>query len=641
MNSVESQFAAQPGAKNAYAVLSQRARWLQGRVQSSLLTALLIYKLLTLFAFVPLMQSLWAMALRFSPTQYITTDNLAGLLRAPTLLAAIFVIVTCTAWWALFEFALILCGLDYARHSQRCRLLPLLRRAALSIRHAFLPKNWGALLYAAVLLPFTNVFLTSNYISQLAVPEYIAEVIHGNLLGHIAYTVVFLLLCALSVGWILSLHYFILEGKDFRAAHHAAFAWIREHPVKKVLMLARWYLRVLIKCVLLVLLPSLMLYILLAMVGLYSNILMLALWRSYLLILLPFSVYLLDCLMTLSFEAFLSAAYYEQADAVSPEDSALNSQHYRKRGRLFLGTAWTVILLAWLSVGLAAAVMPDVAQALVSYFVPATTVTSHRGYSAVAPENTLPAFEAAINAGADCAELDVQMTKDGVVMVTHDTNLKRTTGCNANIYDLTYDEVRALDAGSFMGAEFAGTKIPTLQEVLDLCKGRIRLNIEIKSSSVTPDLEAETARLITENGWVNDCVVTSLDYNSLVKVKQAAPEIRCGYILAVGVGNYYDLPAADFFSVESTFITSGMVQQLHQRGKTVSAWTIDREDDARKMQELGVDDIITGDPLMVQRVLAESSENEQLLESFRDFFYEFLPQRDDPFAEIQSLLASA
>lgn len=641
MNSVESPSTAQPGAKSAYACLAQRARWLQGRVQSSLLTALLIYKLLTLFAFVPLMQYLWATALRFSPTQYITTDNLAGLLHAPTLLVAILVIVTCTAWWALFEFALILCGLDYARHSQRCRLLPLLRRAALSIRHAFLPKNWGALLYAAVLLPFTNVFLTSDYISQLAVPEYIAEVIHGNPIGHVAYTIIFFLLCALSVGWILSLHYFILEGKSFRDAHRAAFAWIRERPVRKIVMLARWYLRVLIKCSLLVLLPSLVLFAILAAIGLYSNILMLALWRSYLLILLPFSGYLLDCLMTLSFEAFLSSAYYEQEGTASAEDFAANQQRYRKRGRLFLVTSWGVILAAWLGLGLAAAIIPDVAQALVAYFVPTTTVTSHRGYSAVAPENTLPAFEAAINAGADCAELDVQMTKDGVVMVTHDTNLKRTTGCNANIYDLIYDEVRALDAGSYMGAEFASTKIPTLQEVLDLCKGRIRLNIEIKPSSVTPDLAAETARLITENGWVNDCVVTSLDYNSLVAVKQAAPEIRCGYILAVGVGNYYDLPAADFFSVESTFITSGMVQQLHQRGKTVSAWTIDRESDARRMLDLGVDDIITGDPLMVKRVLAENSDEEQLLVSFRDLFHAYIPQRDDPFAEIQSLLAAA
>ena len=630
-------------AKSPYAGLSQAARWLQGRVQSALLAALLLYKLLTVLIFVPLMQQLWAAALRLSPTHYITTDNLTGLLRSPLLLGAILVIVICTAWWALYEFALIICGLDYARHGQRCALFSLLRRAAFSIRHAFLPKNWGALLYAAVLIPFTNVFLTSNYISQLAVPEYIAEVIHANPLTHVAYTVIFLLLCALSICWVLSLHYFIIEGRSFRDAHRTAFAWIREHPLQNLWMLVRWDLRVVFKSALFFMLPLLVLFVALAGIGLYSNILMLALWRSYLLILLPFLSYLVDCLATLSVESFLSAVYYERGSTASPmPERAAGDKPHRRKGQLFLVTSCTAVVLVWGLLGLLTAAIPDAADVLVSYFVPATTVTSHRGYSAAAPENTLPAFEAAIQAGADCAELDVQMTKDGVVMVTHDTNLKRTTGKNANIYDLTYDEVRMLDAGSYMGAAFAGTKLPTLQEVMDLCKGRIRLNIEIKSSPRTPDLAAETARLIVENGWVDDCVVKSLDYTSLVEVKQTAPEIRCGYILAVGVGNYYDLPAADFFSVESTFITSGMVQQLHQRGKTVSAWTIDREDGAREMIDLGVDDIITGDPVMVRRVLAESTENEELLESFRDLFYAFVPQRgDDPFAAVQDMLASA
>ena len=623
--------------KSPYACLAQTARRLLGCVQSSLLAALLIYKLLTVLAFVPLMQQVWAAALRLSPTQYITTDNLVGLLRSPSLLAAILIIVICTAWWALYEFSLILCGLDDARHGRCCRLFALLRRAAVSIRHAFLPKNWGVLLYAAVLIPFTNVFLTSNYISQLAVPEYIAEVIHANKIGHIAYTIGFLLLCALSVCWVLSLHYFILGGKDFRTAHRAAFAWIRERPFQRLLMLLRWDLRVIVTGALLFLLPSGLLFVLLAGVGLYSNTLMLALWRAYLLVLSPFALYLLDCFTTLFAESFLSAVYYVYDEAL-----VTDSKPYRKRGRLLLFSSCTAVVAVWLVFGLATALVPDMAQSVIAHFVPATTVTSHRGYSAVAPENTLPAFEAAITAGADCAELDVQMTKDGVVMVTHDTNLKRTTGKNANIYDLTYDEVRTLDAGSFMGAEFAGTKLPTLQEVMNLCKGRIRLNIEIKSSPQTPTLAAETARLIVDNGWVDDCVVTSLDYNSLVEVKQTAPEIKCGYILAVGVGNYYDLPAADFFSVESTFITSGMVAQLHLRGKTVSAWTIDREEDARKMLELGVDDIITGDPLMVRRILGESSENEHLLESFRDWLSTFFPQRgDDPFAAIQDMLAAA
>lgn len=538
---------------------------------------------------------------------------------------------------------MILCGLDYARCGQRCHLLPLLGRAAKSIRHALLPKNWGVLLYTAVLIPFTNIFVSSNYISQLAVPEYIAEVIHANPVGHIAYMIAFAALCALALCWVLSLHYFILEGKSFKESHQAAFAWMWEHPLQKLWLLLRWSVRNTLRAALSLLIPVGLLFVVLIAAGLVSNTLMLALWRSSMMLLWPFATYVLDCLLTLMEEAILSAVYYERESGAPLviEKRLPNGKRYHKGGRFIMLLIWLGMLFCWFVVGLAIAAFPDAAAAAAAYFMPSTTVTSHRGYSAVAPENTLPAFEAAINAGADCAELDVQMTKDGVVMLTHDTNLKRVTGKDANIYNLTYEEVRALDAGSFFGAEYAGTKIPTLQEVLDLCKGKIRLNIEIKPNDASPTLEAETARLIVDNGWVDDCVVTSLSYDSLVKVKEAAPQIRCGYIMAVGVGNYYDLPAADFFSVESTFITSGMVQQLHLRGKTVSAWTIDRESDAERMKDLGVDDIITGDPPMVQRVLAESSEDERLLEEVRDLFYELYPRRDDPFVEIQELLKTA
>lgn len=114
------------------------------------------------------------------------------------------------------------------------------------------------------------------------------------------------------------------------------------------------------------------------------------------------------------------------------------------------------------------------------------------------------------------------------------------------------------------------------------------------------------------------CVITSQSYETLHKVKELAPDIPTGYILALGVGNYYDLPDADFFSVETTFITSGMVNQIHLRGKTVSAWTIDREEDAKHMMELGADDLITDKPDMVNELLSQNAEMDTTLLSLRD-----------------------
>ena len=173
--------------------------------------------------------------------------------------------------------------------------------------------------------------------------------------------------------------------------------------------------------------------------------------------------------------------------------------------------------------------------------------------------------------------------------MTDDSSLRRCTGYSANIYDVTYTQVQELDAGRWFHRQFTGSYIPTLEEVLALCKGKAELNIEIKPSTFTPTLEAETVRLIHAYDYGSDCVVTSQSYETLHKVKVLAPEYPTGYILALGVGNYYDLPDADFFSVETTFITSGMVNAVHLRGKTVSAWTIDHEKVATHMLELGVD----------------------------------------------------
>ena len=219
-------------------------------------------------------------------------------------------------------------------------------------------------------------------------------------------------------------------------------------------------------------------------------------------------------------------------------------------------------------------------------------------------------------------------------MVTHDTSLRRCTGRNANIYDLTFAQVRELDAGRWFSARYAGTQIPTLEEVLDLCKGKIQLNIEIKPNAATPELDAETVRIIRKKGFEKDCVITSQSYETLCKVKELDPEIETGYILALGVGTYYDLPAADFFSVESTFITSGMVQQIHLRGKTVSAWTVNRAEDARDLLSLGVDDVITDKPEMVQDLLNEDADLDRNLVLMRDRLKELLGLTESADSEV-------
>ena len=146
-------------------------------------------------------------------------------------------------------------------------------------------------------------------------------------------------------------------------------------------------------------------------------------------------------------------------------------------------------------------------------------VTAHRGGARIAPENTISAMEAAVNALADYAEIDVQETRDGEIVLLHDTNLSRVTGVDAKIWDLTYAEVSQLDAGIKFHKKFRGEKIPSLGEVLDYCRGKIRLNIELKYNGHNPDIVPKVVRLIEEHDFVDSCVITSMNYSFLEQVK--------------------------------------------------------------------------------------------------------------------------
>ena len=150
-------------------------------------------------------------------------------------------------------------------------------------------------------------------------------------------------------------------------------------------------------------------------------------------------------------------------------------------------------------------------------------VVAHRGCERLAPENTLSAFRKAIEVGADFAELDVQETADGVVVVLHDRDLMRVAGDRRRIAEITFAEARKLDLGRRFSPEFADERIPTLSEVIELARGKIKLQIELKYYGKDQGLAAKVADLIHREGFESECEVTSLDYDGLMAAKRRNP----------------------------------------------------------------------------------------------------------------------
>jgi len=222
-------------------------------------------------------------------------------------------------------------------------------------------------------------------------------------------------------------------------------------------------------------------------------------------------------------------------------------------------------------------------------------ITAHRGSSRTAPENTLAAIRQAIEDGADYAEIDVQSTSDGHLVVLHDGDLMRVAGDPRRIETLTLAQIQQVDVGAAFGDAFRGEHVPTLDEAIEMCRGKLRLNIELKYNRPDPLLASNVVELVNRNAFTNQCVITSLDYSALRSVEAMAPDLPTGLIVTAVVGDV-TRTEADFLSLNSARATPTLVSLAHRRGKGVHVWTVNTEREMQEMIERGVDNIITDEP---------------------------------------------
>ena len=239
-------------------------------------------------------------------------------------------------------------------------------------------------------------------------------------------------------------------------------------------------------------------------------------------------------------------------------------------------------------------------------------IMAHRGFSEMAPENTIPAFQMCIDEDFSAAELDVQMLKDGTIIVMHDDNLKRTTGIDKNVWEVTYDEIKDLDNGSFFDERYEGTRIPTLDEVIKLAgsgKDKLYLNIEIKRNGHDDGIAEKVIQIIEDNNYMNNCDITSQDYSTLEEVRALNPYVLTAYTSVIGIGDIETLEAADIISIQETFATYENIERIHRAGKRVFVWTINELDTMEKLVNLNVDAILTNNPTLCKAVIDDYRSN--------------------------------
>jgi glycerophosphoryl diester phosphodiesterase len=243
-------------------------------------------------------------------------------------------------------------------------------------------------------------------------------------------------------------------------------------------------------------------------------------------------------------------------------------------------------------------------------------IVAHRGASGYAPENTSLAFSLALQMKAESIELDVQMSRDGVLVVFHDSVVDRTTDRRGKIGDFSASELAQMDAGSWFNLAFpdkahpayARLGVPTLQETLDLVKDTSAgLYIELKDPELQrSDFESRTLDLIRLNHFEERVIICSFSRNSLQKVRSLDPAIRIAVLASDRRAQPISFAcaiSATMLSLRRDIITRSLATQAHEKNLSIAAWSVNDEDKMRGLIDIGVDAIITNYPDRLYRLL--------------------------------------
>jgi glycerophosphoryl diester phosphodiesterase len=244
--------------------------------------------------------------------------------------------------------------------------------------------------------------------------------------------------------------------------------------------------------------------------------------------------------------------------------------------------------------------------------LPTPIVIGHRGDKLYSPENTLSSFKQAAEKGADAIEFDVKLTADRQVIVLHDQKVDRTTNGSGNVAKLSLEAIKQYDAGIQFPGKFPNEKIPTLEEVFETFGKKLCMNVELTNYRTPFDgLVTKVAELVKKHGMENQILFSSFFPPNLKMVGAHLPGTPRALLTIPGLLGYWGRSFGwrrnyDGLNPHFTDLDAGLVNRVHATGKRVNAWTVTNEIDIKRMIELGVDGIITGDPALTLHMLGRN-----------------------------------
>ena len=581
----------------------------------------LIFKLILLSVGAPLLTLLLKLTMKISHVRYLSDEKVWIYLRNPATIIAILLILFFSAMFSFMELSgLAACYSCYYK-GERLSVIGMFRTGFFAFKKALRGKGVLCFLTFMVYMPIAQYTISSGIFLAPLLPilrdAFRAINTRGALIVYIAFQIIFAMII---VSRSYSLHFLVLTDKPLYDCTQESRKLIIGRKMRYVLSLVLWSLFIVAATALITFVISFA--VLLLIKGFTSP-----------------NKALISTLKVLKYEGeiFAAIAAFISTPAVMcwltgrffvdlPEDTniTLPERTSYKLGRSVRIILYVSIISA--SLLLNYSYLSALHKGNINLnvgIITRTQVTAHRGCSKEAPENTLLAFEKALESNADYIELDVQLTKDEQLVVFHDEKLDRATHGKGKLSDYTFDELQELNVVSkyVSEEEFPDARIPLLTDVFELVGNGKLFNIEIKDHGDTNLTVEKTVEAIKEYGLEDSCYVTSFSYAAIKKVKQLDPNIKTGLIANVATTTaFMQLKNIDALSMNHLLVNATVVNNAHQNGKRIFVWTVDNKGEMEKMMSLGVDNIITNRPDRASEVVYSTTTGKKILTILKTIF---------------------
>lgn len=565
---------------------------------STLLWFEILYRTVGYVFVYPALNSLLNQSLKAAGTAYISQENALQLLKHPISILFLLLMLVLFSFFVYFELAAFILCYEAGWNGRHISLIALGRGALLHSARLFHYRNFLLFIGLVPLFAISFFRVSSTVLNNFRIPEFIMEFIQANTVLFVLYALLLLFINLYVFFFLFGLPDAILHRSGIRGALRASKQSLKKRKLRTlisiILCLAGLTLLVLIIAALCVA----------VVYGITRSSYPLEEARYNFRWELTALVKIGNILLEIFYTAAIMAIIV-----------TLNHLYNNETPTPVTGRSWRpvnilkkicAVLMAFFLLGIFSE--SEVSGNPVLPPNPATEIVAHRAGAVFAPENTLAALDQAVLDRADWAEIDVQQTKDGVLIVMHDSNFKRVTGYNADVWDTDYETVKNLDAGAFFDSDFAGERIPTLEEMLIQAKNRINLMIELKYTGHEQQLVEKTIELIEKYHMEAQCTIVSMNMDILQKVKELAPNLKTAYVTALLLTDNYDLKNIDGYSVETTNISYTMVAQAHLQGKKVYAWTANSERTINAILSSQADGIVTDNPQLARYYLEDDGE---------------------------------